>query len=484
MFRMKKFYITTSIPYTNAPPHIGFALEAVQADVLSRYHKKLGEDVFYLTGVDEHGLKIKKAAQKAGKTSQQFVDEISAEYLKLTKALNISNNDFIRTTDKERHKPTVEKVWLKLKGAGDIYKKKYKGYYCSGCEAFITKKDLINGECPNHKKKPEIIEEENYFFKLSKYLPRIKEKIESNQLKIVPQTRKNEVLGYIKQGIEDVSFSRSKEKYWGFEVPDDKNQIIYVWADALPNYFSGIGYTQNPKKFGKYWPADVHCIGKDILKFHALIWPAMILSLKLPLPKTIFVHGFINVAGEKMSKSLGNTVNPFKLIEKYGTDAVRYYLLREISPTEDGDFTIEKFKVRYNSDLASGIGNLVARVRAMAERIGFDKCNIVIEKEVEKNKKLYKKALEEFKFNEALKAVWKLIGFCDRYIEKERPWECGDREAKIKNQKVLGNLLFAIDEIAGLLEPFLPETSKKIRREISGKDLKKSKEKKLLFERI
>jgi len=456
---MKKFYITTSIPYTNAPPHIGFALEAVQADVLARYHKKLGEDVFYLTGVDEHGLKIKKAAQKAGKTPQQFVDEISSKFLKLTKTLNISNNDFIRTTDQKRHKPTVRKVWLKLKRAGDIYKKKYKGYYCSGCEAFITEKDLIDGECPNHKKKPEVIEEENYFFKLSKYLPQIREKIESNQLRIIPQTRKNEVLGFIKQGIKDISFSRSKEKYWGLEVPDDKSQIIYVWADALPNYFSGIGYAQNLKRFEKYWPVDIHCLGKDILKFHALIWPAMILSLKLPLPKTIFVHGFINVSGEKMSKSLGNVIDPFKLIKKYGTDAVRYYLLREISPTEDGDFTIEKFKSRYNSDLASGIGNLVARVSKLKENNSKSEIsNLKLKNKIQETKDNCEKSLEEFKFNESLGAIWELISFCDKYIEKEKPWEKRDNYSNIIN-----DLLFAIDQIAGLLEIFLPETSQKIR---------------------
>jgi len=369
---MKKFYITTSIPYTNALPHIGFALEAVQADVLARYHKKLGEGVFFLTGTDEHGLKIKKAAKAVKKTPQEFVDEISARFLELTKVLNISNDDFIRTTDKKRHWPAVKKLWLKLKDNNDIYKKKYKGYYCSGCEAFVTEKDLVQGKCPIHQKEPELIEEENYFFRLSKYLPVIKKEIEKGDLKIIPQARQNEVLGYIKTGIEDVSFSRAKEKYWGFEVPGDPSQIIYVWGDALPNYISAIGYEKETKQFKKLWPADVHCIGKDILKFHAVIWPAMLLSAGLELPKSIFVHGFINVAGQKMSKSLGNVVDPFELIKKYGVDTVRYFLLREIPSTEDGDFTREKFEQRYNSDLASGIGNLVARVNAMARDLKID----------------------------------------------------------------------------------------------------------------
>jgi len=465
---MKKFYITTSIPYTNALPHIGFALEAVQADVLARYHKKLGEGVFFLTGTDEHGLKIKKAAKAVKKTPQEFVDEISARFLELTKVLNISNDDFIRTTDKKRHWPAVKKLWLKLKDNNDIYKKKYKGYYCSGCEAFVTEKDLVQGKCPIHQKEPELIEEENYFFRLSKYLPVIKKEIEKGDLKIIPQARQNEVLGYIKTGIEDVSFSRAKEKYWGFEVPGDPSQIIYVWGDALPNYISAIGYEKETKQFKKLWPADVHCIGKDILKFHAVIWPAMLLSAGLELPKSIFVHGFINVAGQKMSKSLGNVVDPFELIKKYGVDTVRYFLLREIPSTEDGDFTREKFEQRYNSDLASGIGNLVARVNAMANKNPKSKIQISnqiqnpnLKKEIQKTKNNYKKALENFKLNEALKTIWELIGFCDKHIEEEKPWQ-GDKPEVIKD------LLLAINEIAELLEPFLPQTAEKIKNKKSN----------------
>jgi len=457
---MKKFYITTSIPYANATPHIGFALEIIQADVLARYHKSLGEKVFYLTGTDEHGIKIKKAAEKAKKPPQEFVDEIADKFKELARVLNISNDDFIRTTDEKRHKPAIEKIWKKLEEAGDIYKKKYKGYYCAGCEAFVTEKDLVNGECPNHKKKPELIEEENYFFKLSKYLPEIKKRIEKNEIRIIPEARKNEVLGYIKTGIEDTSFSRSKKKYWGFEVPGDKDQIIYVWGDALPNYISAIGYEKETKQFKELWPVDVHCIGKDILKFHAIIWPAMLLSLKLSLPKTIFVHGFISVGGQKMSKSIGNVVDPFDLVKKYGVDAVRYYLLREISPMEDGDFTFEKFEARYNSDLASGLGNLVARVNAMAKKQkvkpGISIEDKELKKQINKTKDNYKKALGKFKFNESLKSIWELISFCDKHIEKNRPWEG-------ENKVVLSDLLLTIEEIAELLEPLLTKTSKSIK---------------------
>lgn len=455
---MKKFYITTSIPYANAFPHIGFALEAVQADVLARYHKKMGEDVFYLTGTDEHGLKIKKAAEKDNKTPQEFVNETSARFKKMTKSLDISNNDFIRTTEK-RHKLAVEKLWDKIKK--DIYKKKYKGYYCSGCEAFVTKKDLVDNKCPIHKKSPEFVEEENYFFKLSNYLNEIKRKIENDEIEIVPKERKNEVLGYIKSGMKDISFSRAKDKYWGLEVPGDNSQIVYVWGDALPNYISAIGYKKETKQFKKFWPADVHCIGKDILKFHALIWPAMLLSAGLALPKTIFVHGFITVAGQKISKSLGNGVDPFDLVDKYGADAVRYFLLREIPSTEDGDFTIKKFEARYNSDLASGIGNLVSRITSLNSKLKIlnpkQITNLKFKTAINKTKKNYKKSLDNFKFNESLKSIWELISFCDKYIEQERPWEK-------EKPEVIGNLLFAINKIADLLEPFLPETSKKIRK--------------------
>ncbi len=472
---MNKFYITTSIAYTNAPPHIGFALECIQADVLARYNRSLNKDVFFLTGTDEHGLKIRRAAEEAGKSSQEFTDQVSKRFEELTKLLNLSNNDFIRTTDEKRHWPAVKKLWLKLEKNEDIYKKKYKGYYCFGCEAFITEKDLVDGKCPNHNKEPELVEEENYFFRLSKYLKEIEQKIKKDELRIIPEARKNEVLGYIKTGIEDISFSRAKDKYWGFSVPGDDSQLIYVWADALPNYISAIGYTEESKQFKKYWPADIHCIGKDILKFHALIWPAMLLSLGLDLPKNIFVHGFITADGKKMSKSLGNVIDPFELVKKYGVDAVRYYLLREIPSAEDGDFTYEKFEQRYNSDLASGIGNLLARVRTMAEK-GF-KNNDSLKKEIDRAKKEYIKALESFKFNEALKAVWDLISFCDKYIEKEKPWEKDSPE-------VLGALLVCLDNIAELLEPLLPETAKRIKKEIVRNNKFINKKGNLLFPKI
>lgn len=474
----KKFYITTSVVYTNASPHLGFSLEIIQADVIARYQRLLNKKVFFLTGTDENGQKVVKAAKEARKTPKEFCNEISAEFRKLKEILNLSNDDFIRTTDQKKHWPGVKKVWLKLKRKGDIYKKKYKGFYCFGCEAFITKKDLIKGKCAVHQIKPEIIEEENYFFRLSKYSKKIEKIIRDNKIKIIPQTRKNEMFNFAKKGLEDISFSRPrKDLKWGIPVPNDNSQTIYVWGDALSNYISALSYSKNSNKFRKYWPADVHCIGKDIQKFHCLIWPGMLFSLGLKLPKTILVHGFVTVAGQKMSKSLGNVIEPFQLVKKYGTDSVRYFLLREIPPTEDGDFTYEKFEQRYNSDLANGLGNLVARVLTLANKIKIQNLKLKIttqnSKIINNTKKEYKKALDKFRFNEALIVIWRLISFCDRYIEKEKPWE------KNKKQKeVIGNLLFTISEIAKLLEPFLPETSEKIFAQL------KTKKSKSLFPRI
>ncbi len=472
---MKKFYVTTSIAYTNASPHIGYALEVIQADVIARYHRLLGEDVFFLTGTDEHGKKVAEAAAAAGKSPKEFTDLLAKKFKKLTKILNISNDNFIRTSDRKKHWPSVEKVWLALKKNGDIYKKKYKGLYCVGCEAFITKKDLKNGRCGIHQEEPELVEEENYFFRLSKYSSKIEGIIKRDKIKIVPESRKNEMLSFVKHGLEDISFSRPrKDLKWGIPVPDDDAHTIYCWADALTNYLSGA-----PGR----WPADVQCIGKDIQKFHCLIWPGMLLSLGLPLPKIIFVHGFITVNGQKMSKSLGNVIDPFELVEKYGTDPVRYFLLREIPPTEDGDFTREKFEGRYNSDLAKGLGNLVARVIKMAQISNFQflisnkfsktHCSHTAKFKAEINKtwKEYHRSLSELRFNEALATIWELIGFCDKYIEKKRPWES-------KDKRVIGDLLFALNHIAEMLKPFLPGTSEKILEQI------KTKKSKPLFPRL
>jgi len=469
----KKFYITTSIAYTNALPHLGFALELVQADVVARYQRILKKDVWFLTGTDEHGIKIFEKAKEANKTPADFCNEVSIKFRELTDKLNISNNDFIRTTDKKKHWPAVFKLWQKLKIKKDIYQKEYQGLYCVGCEAFILERDLIDKKCPNHQREPEPVKEKNYFFKLSKYSKKIRENIVKNKIKIIPEKKKKEILSFLDKGLEDVSFSRPKEKVaWGIPVPEDKSQLIYCWADALANYISAVGYADQKKDFKKYWPAEIHFIGKDIFKFHTLIWPGMLLSAGLELPRKIFIHGFITSDGKKMSKSLGNVINPFDLIEKYGTDAVRYFLLREIPSVEDGDFTYEKFEQRYNSDLANGLGNLVSRTTTLAEKFKVkplkslteksNKKNLRLKTEINKTKKKYKKFLEEFKFNEALMSIWDLIGFCDKYIDKEKPWYFDPAKDKEKQKQVIGGLLFTINEIAELLKPFLPETSKNI----------------------
>ncbi len=470
-----KFFITTAIDYVNASPHIGHALEKVQADVLARYHRALGEEVLFLTGTDENSLKNAQAAEKVNVPVQEFVDKNVEIFKGLKKVLNLSFDDFIRTTE-ERHKKGVEKLWLVCKK--DIYKKKYKGLYCVGCEEFYTENELVNGLCPEHKKKLELIEEKNYFFNLSKYQKRLKKLIEKDEIKIIPETRKNEVLSFINSGLKDICISRSKERAhgWGIPVPGDPNQIIWVWFDALASYITALGYGTDEKKFNNWWvnhKNKLHVIGKGILRFHTVYWPAMLLSADLPWPDKIFIHEYITIDGEKISKSLGNVINPSQLVEKYGVEAVRYFLLREISPFKDGDFSYQRFEERYDSDLAKGLGNLVARALSLADKSEIKSEVLKIEevkntdfqKKINEVQEKYKKALEGFKFNEALASIWELISFCDEYIEKNKLWE------KVENQKTdILYLLYTIAKISQLLEPFLPKTSEKILEQL---DLKK-----------
>lgn len=479
---MGKFYITTAIDYVNDKPHIGHALEKIQADVIARYHRLKGDDVFFLTGTDEHGQKIAHAAKLGGNTSQEFADAVSKKFKALKDSLNLSWDDFIRTTDDARHRPGAELMWKKLEEAGALYKKKYKGLYCVGHEAFITEKELVDGKCPDHGRAPEVVEEENYFFKLSEYGKKIKEAISSGEFEIVPEGRKNEILSLIEQGLEDISFSRSKKHLeWGIPIPGDPDQVMYVWCDALTNYLSAIGYGRG-EDYKKWWPADVQVIGKDILRFHAAIWPAMLLAAGLPLPKALFVHGFITVDGKKMSKTVGNVVDPIELVKKYGTDAVRYYFLREIPSGEDGDFSEEKFKERYNGDLANGLGNFAARVLTLAEKQGGMKGDSRVSENVqvciEKTKKNVAERLEVFKFHEASVDIRELISFGDQYVNQNKPWETNDSQ-------VIFDLVVLLDNIAALLAPFLPETADKVTQNITwAENTLTAKKGEVLFPRI
>ncbi|MDP1706323.1 MAG: methionine--tRNA ligase [bacterium] len=475
---MDKFYITTSIAYVNAAPHIGFALESVQADVLARYNRQLGKPVFFLTGTDEHGAKIARAAEVANEKPQQFVDRISAEFKKLKSLLNLSWDDFIRTTDEKRHWPNVEKLWRQWQANGDLYKKNYRGLYCVGHEAFVTEKDLKDGKCQDHQKEPEVIEEENYFFRLSKYAPQVRNLIAKDELLILPEGKKKEVLAFLdQQEIEDISFSRPrKDLNWGIPVPDDDSQTIYVWADALTNYLM-------PKD---WWPADVHLIGKDILRFHAIYWPAMLLAAKLPLPKKIFVHGHITVDGQKMSKSLGNVVDPFSLVEKYGStsspqvaaDIIRYFLLRELPSGDDGDFSYEKLAERYQGELANGLGNFTARVLALGEQVGPIAAEIepAIDEAIFKAEKAVAEKIENFRLHEALAAIWELISFGDAYVNENKVWAIVDAEEK-KNK--ISQLAFILERVCFLVEPFLPATVEAI-----GQGLTKNEKGEWLLKKI
>ncbi|OGY88752.1 MAG: methionine--tRNA ligase [Candidatus Komeilibacteria bacterium RIFCSPLOWO2_01_FULL_45_10] len=475
---MKKFYITTAIPYVNARPHIGFALEAVQADVLARYRRELGEEVFFLTGTDENSLKNVQAAEKEGIGPQMFCDRNAKIFYDLKKALNLSFDEFIRTTEK-RHFLGAQKLWSACRQE-DIYKKKYKGLYCVGCETFYEEKELIQGKCPEHQTAPEVIEEENYFFKLSRYQEKLFKLIESDEYKIIPSTRKNEVLSFIKMGLKDFSISRSKERAhgWGVPVPGDESQIMYVWFDALANYLTALDYNKEGKLYKNYWPADVHVIGKGVIRFHAVYWPAMLLSAGLPLPKELFVHGYITSGGEKMSKSLGNVINPFQLVEKYGADAVRYFLLKYVHPFEDSDFTIEKFEEVYNADLANGLGNLVSRTANLIEKNFDDKIDIGNDREF--NLEEVDKSIEDYQFNVAFQIINHSISLLDAYIDEEKPWELIKKD-KDQAKRVLSRLTDRILIIAKKLKPFLPQTAEKILKQFTARKIKKGES---LFPRI
>jgi methionyl-tRNA synthetase len=479
MDQKSPFYITCAIPYTNAPAHIGHALEFVQSDVLARYHRDLGEDVLLSHGADEHGSKNYKTALELGIDPQAFADDITPKFIKIHEALNISYDRFVRTTSSE-HKKSAQALWKKLEASGDIYKSKYEGLYCVGCETFVTDGQAREnkGICPIHEKPYEKLVEENYFFRLSKYLTEIEEAIKTDRIRIVPVTRKHEALALIGEGLSDLSASRPVASLpWGVPVPSDKDQVMYVWFEALMYYLTALSYPGGDVEH--YWPAQIQVIGKDILRFHALIWPAILLSAGLDLPKALSVHGFVSSAGKKMSKSLGNTIDPFEAVEQYGADAFRYYLLRHIPAHDDGDFTWEKFEQSYNSELADDLGNLVFRTASMVSRYQDGAIGQVPEAEHDVSR--YHEALENFQFDRALETVWEQIHSLNQYIEEEKPWELA-KEDKDHLSEVLGYLVGSLLQIAQLLDPFLPATAQQIRE--GFKDGVISPELKPLFPKI
>jgi len=464
----KVFFISTAIDYPSEKPHLGHCLEKIQADVIARYKRLQGFDVHFSIGTDEHGLKIQRYAQKAGKKPQEFVDEMSGYFKDLWEKLNISNDDFVRTTEK-RHIKVVQEIIKKIYKKGDIYKGKYKGLYCVDCESYYMPKDLIDGKCPIHHKLPELIEEEGYFFRMNKYQEALIRYIEENKNFIIPDSKRNEILNRLKEPLQDLSISRTAVK-WGIPLPIDEKFTLFVWIDALINYLTTIDYPG--KKFKKFWPADVHVIGKDIVWHHSVIWASLLLSLGLPLPKTIFVHGFITVKGEKMSKSLGNIINPVGLVEKYGRETIRYFFIREFSSFEDGNFSEERIKERYNSDLAQGIGNLLSRILALGEQY---QTSLILKKNglqklIDETEKIYHQKMQEFRLNEALARVWDLVNALDKFITEEKPWASLKNDQE-KFEKDMATLIISLGKVALSIAPVMPETSDKLLNSLGFKNI-------------
>ena len=453
------YYVTTSIPYVNSEPHIGFGMELVMADVLARAARKQGKPVIFSTGTDEHGTKIAEKAAELKLTPKALADQNSQKFQELTKLLNVSNDRLVRTTDKA-HEQRSQIVWKEL--SKDVYKGSYIGLYCKGCEEFVTEAvaRANKGECPIHHKPYEKLEEENYFFKLSKYAEKIRAEIESGDLLIIPETRRNEILSVIKEGLEDISISRPKEKLsWGVPVPNDPNQVMYVWVEALLNYVTVLGYPEH-KDFKEYWPANVQVIGKDIIRFHAAIWPGMLMSLGLPLPKALYVHGFININNQKMSKSTGNFVTPGEVVKKYSADVFRYYILRHIPSYDDGDFSWDLLENAYNNELANELGNAVQRTVAMITK--YQNGIIGQVPPPSHDNAQYWAALNYCRFDRALDEVWEQVRGLNQNVEEEKPWEVAKAGDEEHLQEILAYQAGCLLEIAELLEPFMPETAAKI----------------------
>ncbi len=456
------YHLTTAIPYVNAKPHLGHVLEWFQADVTARYQRVLGQDVSFTSGADENSLKNVQAAEKAGVSPQAWLDQYSGIFDEAYKFFNISLTGFRRGSDQKLHWPGVQKLWQLCEH--DMYTKEYEGLYCVGCEQFYTPAELIDGKCPEHLTVPETVKETNYFFKLSKYQTEIKRLIESNELKIVSAQFKNEMLGFINQGLEDFSVSRSVERGRGVgvPVPNDPNQVMYVWFDALAIYMTAIGWGYDEDLWKKYWPADVHVIGKGINRFHSVYWIGMLLSAGLPTPKAISVHGYITADGQKMSKSLGNVIDPFELVEQYGLEPVRLYLLKEIPTHSDGDFSYDRFKEIYTADLSNGLGNLCSRVAKLCE-----KAEVSGQTPPTQFDPNFSRLLENFEIDGAAKWVWQQIAAADGYLSSQKPWTQTGNEQRSTLIEAIQRIL----TIAHHLQPLMPKTAEQILHHFSQKKI-------------
>jgi methionyl-tRNA synthetase len=476
---VNRYYVTTSIPYVNACPHIGFALELAQADALARYHRLMGREVRFQTGADENALKNVLAAREQGLTTQELVDRNTGLFRELSVALNVSHDTFIRTTE-ERHARGVHQFWRSLKPE-DIYLTEYAGQYCIGCEDFLQDRDLVDGLCPDHGAAPVEVHERNYFFRLSAYQTRIEQLIESDSIRVTPETRKNEVLSFVRQGLQDISVSRdaARADNWGISVPDDPSQVIYVWIDALINYLTGPGFGSSGD-WTRWWndqTTKIHVIGKNVWKFHAIYWPALLLSAGLPLPNEILVHGFLTERGRKISKSLGNVIDPLECVDRFGADGVRYFLLAEVSPFLDSDVSIDRIRQVYNTNLANNLGNLVSRLATLCARADYGRYEEVQPPDAPQG---YHEAISVYQFDRALGSVWALVDDLNQQIQHIEPWRLLKADEP-RLRDYLSRWLRQLNRIGYWLSPFLPQTSAGILGLLSGPSVAPSK---ALFPRI
>jgi len=471
----KTFYITTAIDYVNALPHVGTAYEKIGADAIARFRRLRGEETFFLMGVDEHSANVERRAAEAGKAPREYCDEMAAKFLEVWRALGISFDRFVRTSEKA-HAETVSEIFRRIEKNGEIYKGKYAGWYCVSCEAFLRDSDLADGLCPSHGKKPEWIEEANYFFALSRYGERLKKHIEEHPRFIRPEARRNEILNFLSEGLEDISITRAGAE-WGIRCPADSSQAIYVWFDALINYLTGAGFYDRPEEFAGRWPADLHVIGKDITRFHCLIWPAMLMAAGIPLPGSVWAHGFVRLGGEKMSKTRGSAVDPVEIAGEYGPDALRYFLLREVPFDRDGEFTLEKFLNRYHADLANDLGNLAQRTLALVAKyldgVIPHAPAVPGEAEGELIKTLtsvpdaLSAEMDEMRMHSALEKIWGAVGHCNRYVDASAPWKLRKEPAlKKRFEEVVYTLCESLRIVSLLIGPFLPATSSALRMQL------------------